>query len=260
MDDVSQYAQERYEEPIEGNDIATEIKKAFFSYCRMIVPPDFTKYEEKIGYCYIYIRNMAELLYKNKVPVPIFSVEPDELDAGIDKEVIDAMCEDIEDFCINWTDDNNVDVNIKAMDILKKAFPDAPLITNIMGIAVGLPDEDETDNAENEEDKKIHEEIEKMNAEIRENQIKQAVIMQAYIKEIKKQNFPINAKEMILNYFKEASKNSDKAWDILTTTPAYFSPIYTDKLLKSGIKEKDIPSEAKKANQKIATFLKNLKV
>ena len=260
MEDVSQYAQERYAEPIADNDIATEIKKAFFSYCRMIAPPDFTKYEEKVGYCYIFIRNMAELLYKNNVPVPIFSVEPDELDAGIDDEVIDAMCEDIEDFCVNWTDDVNVDANIKAMGILKKAYPDAPLITNIMGIAVGLPDEDENDAAENEEDKKINAEIEKMNAEIRENQIKQAVIMQAYIKEVRKQNFPINAKEMILNYFKEASRNPDEAWKTLTSTPAYFSPIDTDQLMKNGVKEKDVPKEAKKANDKIAEFLKNLKV
>jgi len=226
----------------------------------MVMPPDFTKYEEKVGYCYIFIRNMVELLYKNKVPVPVFSVEPDELDAGIDNEVVDAMCEDIEDFCINWTDEDNAEVNARAMPILKKAFPDAPLITNIMGIAVGLPDEEETPPPENEEDARLNAEIEKLNAEIRENQIKQAVIMQAYIKEIKKQNFPINVKEMVLNYFKEAARNPDKAWETLTSMPAYFSPIDTDKLLKSGIKEKNIPEEAKKANQKIAAFLKDLKV
>lgn len=259
---LSSYAKNRYEQEIPDNDIASEIKKAFFSYCDMVAPPEFSEYVDKIGYCYIFVRNMAELLYKNKVPVPIFSVEPEELDEGIDKELIEAMCEDIEDFSVSWTDDDNAEINAKAMGLLKKAFPDAPLITNIMGIAVGLPDVDEDSEPDSETnmDPKTAAEVKRLNDELREYRIKQAVILQAYIKEVKRQNFPIDAKTLILNYFKEASRNPDLAWTNLTTYPAYFSPIQTDKMLKNGIKEKDIPAEAKKINKVIGDFMKNLKI
>ncbi|OPZ79052.1 MAG: hypothetical protein BWY78_00269 [Alphaproteobacteria bacterium ADurb.Bin438] len=262
---ISDYAKIKFEKEIDDNEIADEIKKAFFSYCSMNAPEEFQEYHEKLGYCYIFTRTLAEFLYQNDFNSPVFSLEASDLDEGIDEQIIDIMCQDMDDFCTSWTNDDIAESNMKAIPLLKKAFPNAPLITNILGIAVGLPDDDpdiETPKKEDNMDayeKRLIDEIEESNRKIRENRIKQAIVMQAYIKEVKKKKFPIDEKMLILNYFKEATRNPKIAWENFITSPAFFSPIQIEKLIAKGIKEKDIPEAAKKANKEIGDFLKTMK-
>lgn len=73
---------------------------------------------------------------------------------------------------------------------------------------------------------------------------------------IQAENFHVDAKALLKNYFKMARRDSQEAWRILTTNPAYFSPIVArdqnDKKVLS-------PARATAENTRLAHFLKTLK-
>ncbi|MDY6407167.1 MAG: hypothetical protein SPL08_00490 [Pseudomonadota bacterium] len=73
---------------------------------------------------------------------------------------------------------------------------------------------------------------------------------------IERAKFHVNAKALIRNYFKMMKKDPKMAWEVLTTNPAYFSPIITK---DSNGKEILTPAKATEENQKLARFLKDLK-
>ena len=76
-------------------------------------------------------------------------------------------------------------------------------------------------------------------------------------KKIKDADFPVDAHALLLNYINMARKQPEQAWDLLTTTPAYFSPIITtDEKGKTVIS----PAKGKQLNNDLAQFLKNLTV
>ena len=76
-------------------------------------------------------------------------------------------------------------------------------------------------------------------------------------KKIKDAGFPLDAHALLLNYVNMAYRQPEQAWDILTTTPAYFSPIVTtDEKGKTVIS----PAKGKQINADLAEFLKNMKI
>lgn len=81
-----------------------------------------------------------------------------------------------------------------------------------------------------------------------------------YIEKIKAQDFPINEEQLVKNYFKTARKDEEGAFTALITSPAIFSPILHNKMKAKffGI-IKPKPQDGIKINQKIGSFLKNLK-
>jgi len=81
-------------------------------------------------------------------------------------------------------------------------------------------------------------------------------LVQYYAEKIGKEKFRVDAKALIRNYFKMMKRDAKKAWEVLITNPAYFSPIQTRD--KDG-KEVLTPAKAIEENRDLAHFLKNLK-
>lgn len=84
---------------------------------------------------------------------------------------------------------------------------------------------------------------------------------QTFIEKIMEKNFPIDAKNLINNYFRVAQKDAEGSFEALTKNPATFSPIQVEKISPKffGL-IKVTPEDGIKANQKIGKFIKNLKV
>ena len=82
-----------------------------------------------------------------------------------------------------------------------------------------------------------------------------------FIEKLKEKNFPIDADKLINNYFRAAQKDPDGSFEALTKNPAMFSPIQFEKMHPKffGL-IKVTPEDGIKANQKIGTFIKKLKV
>lgn len=89
---------------------------------------------------------------------------------------------------------------------------------------------------------------------IQERQIEDLVYY--YAEKIEKEKFHIDAKALIRNYFKMIKKDPKMAWEVLTTNPAYFSPMKTKDENGKVILP---PDKALAENQKLARFLKDLK-
>lgn len=82
-----------------------------------------------------------------------------------------------------------------------------------------------------------------------------------FIEKLKEKNFPIDADNLINNYFRAAQKDPDGSFEALTKNPAMFSPIQFEKMHPRffGL-IKVTPEDGVKANQKIGTYIKKLKV
>ncbi len=84
---------------------------------------------------------------------------------------------------------------------------------------------------------------------------------QMFIEKLQEKNFPIDAKNLINNYFRAAQKDPDGSFEALVKNPAMFSPIQVEKIRPKffGL-IKVTPEDGIKTNQKIGKFVKNLKV
>lgn len=84
---------------------------------------------------------------------------------------------------------------------------------------------------------------------------------QMFIEKLKEKDFPIDANNLINNYFRVAQKDADGSFEALTKNPATFSPIQVEKIRPKffGL-IKVTPEDGIKANQKIGKFIKKLKV
>jgi hypothetical protein len=100
----------------------------------------------------------------------------------------------------------------------------------------------------------------KIREEYNEMKYMREKVIETYVELIEKNNFPVDARKLMTNYLRAASKSPEKAYETLTTNPAMFSPILVDKMPRRllGLL-KPSPSDAKKMNKKIAKFLKKAK-
>ena len=92
--------------------------------------------------------------------------------------------------------------------------------------------------------------------EIAEHEAREEEIINHYAAKITKEKFHVDAVALIRNYMKMLRKDKKEAWRILTTNPAYFSPI---KVMDDNGKKVLSPSQAISENDKLAKFLKSLK-
>jgi hypothetical protein len=85
-------------------------------------------------------------------------------------------------------------------------------------------------------------------------------VINTYVEKLEKHKFPIDARKLMTNYLKAASKAPQKAFQTLTSNPAMFAPIEIDKMPKKlfGL-IKPSPKDARNMNKKIARFLKKAK-
>ena len=82
-----------------------------------------------------------------------------------------------------------------------------------------------------------------------------------FIAKLKEKNFPIDVEKLMNNYFRAAKKDPDSSFEALTKNPAMFAPIQMEKIKPKffGL-IKVTPEDGIKANQKIGSFIKKLKV
>ena len=82
-------------------------------------------------------------------------------------------------------------------------------------------------------------------------------IISSFLQKMKKKNYPVDAKRLITNYWKMCGQDAEKAWNILTTNPAFFAPIITvDEKGKTVIS----PKKASAINNELANFLKKMTI
>lgn len=81
---------------------------------------------------------------------------------------------------------------------------------------------------------------------------------------IEKEGFPVDGRKLIKNYLSSYRINAKKAYETLTTNPAFFSPIIFKKKRKGlfGLfsKSSGNPEDGIKINRDLAAFLKKMKL
>ncbi|MBQ7413217.1 MAG: hypothetical protein IJV07_02970 [Alphaproteobacteria bacterium] len=88
----------------------------------------------------------------------------------------------------------------------------------------------------------------------RERRVEQ--IVNHFAAKIAEEKFHVDGQSLIRNYLKMMRQDAKKAWEVLTTNPAYFSPIVahddSDKVVLS-------PAQATEENARLAHFLKEVR-
>ena len=108
-----------------------------------------------------------------------------------------------------------------------------------------------------EEEKNLLKEVKETLKDVMLVEAQEKKAIQAFAAKIKEAGFKVNAEQLVTNYFKMVKKNKEEAWSVLISNPALFSPI----LVKD---EKGVvrltPDQAREENNKLAKFLKRLKL
>lgn len=108
-----------------------------------------------------------------------------------------------------------------------------------------------------EEEKVLLEESKDAMLEICQAEHVEKEIIKTFAEKIKKAGFRVNAEKLIANYLKMRKQDAKQAWSVLTTNPAFFSPI----IVKDEMGVVRLSKEAAlDENKKLAKFLKGLKV
>lgn len=108
-----------------------------------------------------------------------------------------------------------------------------------------------------EEEKVLLEESKETMREIYQHEHVEKEIIKTFAEKIKKAGFRVNAEKLIANYLKMRRQDAKQAWAVLTTNPAFFSPIN----VKDEMGVVRLSKEAAiDENKKLAKFLKGLKV
>lgn len=138
--------------------------------------------------------------------------------------------------------------------IVKDAYQEQPFWQNLLFDYLNLTlDVEEARLKKEGED--LQDELEYALYKLQEKQSEQEELIDLYAKKIKDAGFQVDAHNLIKNYFKMLKRDKDEAWKVLTTNPAYFSPIIT----QDGEKQILTPAKAIDENKRLAAFLKGLK-
>ena len=108
-----------------------------------------------------------------------------------------------------------------------------------------------------EEEKLLLKESKETMREIYQQEHIEKEIIKAFAEKIKKAGFRVNAEKLIANYLKMRRQDAKQAWSVLTTNPAFFSPINVKDEMGVVRLSKEAAIEE---NKKLAKFLKGLKV
>ena len=93
--------------------------------------------------------------------------------------------------------------------------------------------------------------------QIQQQEANEKATIIAYAKPLKEQGFAIDGEKMMKNYLNMCRQDSQKAWDILISNPAWFSPIITHNSNGDLVLT---PTQAIEENKKIGKFLKKLSI
>jgi len=107
-----------------------------------------------------------------------------------------------------------------------------------------------------QEGKELYDKLTLLSFQIKSKENEADDIIAHFAQKIEAEHFHVDASSLLRNYFKMAKRSKDEAWGMLTTNPAYFSPIITrDEMGKEILS----PDQAINENKRLAGFLKGLK-
>lgn len=92
--------------------------------------------------------------------------------------------------------------------------------------------------------------------DIQEYKSKKTAIIQSFSKAIDVKGYPINSRRLVVNYLKMSKYDDKKAWETITTNPAFFAPL---EVVDENGKRLMSVSDAKKLNKEIGGYIKKLK-
>lgn len=183
-------------------------------------------------------------------PPPDFSLTPEELEQNPDEEV---MMQDLVDTACSLLEVEEPDPEALSASLDQK-YPSPTsfwrlLLTEVIGL-IDPSKRPRLDGTLLAEGKQVLKQLNNYLAD-------RDAIIAACEEKIKSAHFPVDAHALLLNYINMAAHQPEQAWDLLTTTPAYFSPIIT-----TDDKGKTIISaeKGKRWNDELAQFLKHLTI
>ncbi len=108
-----------------------------------------------------------------------------------------------------------------------------------------------------EEEEALLEESKRLMLEIYQHEVVEKAIVDTFAAKIQKAGFKVDAKKLVRNYLKMKKQDAKHAWIMLTTNPAFFSPIIVKDAMGVVVVSKE---DAINENKRLAKFLKGLKV
>jgi len=91
---------------------------------------------------------------------------------------------------------------------------------------------------------------------LRDFQRRRKEIIDSFASKLAREKFPVNAERLFKNYLNMADLDAEEAWKVLTTNPAFFSPIITED--ENGNRILSV-ADAKEINKKMGNFIKKMK-
>lgn len=156
-------------------------------------------------------------------------------------------------YLMGHTDIQKISFN-EQVKIVKNAYQEQPFWQKLLFDYLNLTlDVEEARLKKEGED--LQDELEYALYKLQEKQSEQEELVNSYAQKIREAGFHVDANNLIQNYFKMLKRDKDEAWKVLTTNPAYFSPIIT----QNGEKQILSPAKAIDENKRLAVFLKGLK-
>lgn len=150
---------------------------------------------------------------------------------------------------------DNIEVK-KALTIIETNYSNQPFWKELIINYLSFANKEEAEHLAIKAQKAKEKALEVLQ-QIQQQEADEKATIAAYATPIKEQGFAIDGERMMQNYFNMCRKDQEKAWEILITNPAWFSPIITTN--KDGTPALT-PEQAIEENKKIGKFLKKLSI
>ncbi|MBP5160747.1 MAG: hypothetical protein ILP11_01700 [Alphaproteobacteria bacterium] len=199
------------------------------------------------------ITSLYKALWENQdliEPPPDFSLTLEEVEQDPDEEV---MMQDLVDTACSLLEVEDPNPEAMAASLDKKYPSPTSFWRLLLGEVIGLMDPTKRPRLDGTLLAEGKQALKQLNNYLADRD----AIIAACEEKIKAAKFPVDAHALLLNYINMAAHQPDKAWELLTTTPAYFSPIITTDEKGKTIISAD---KGKRWNDELAQFLKNLTI
>ncbi|MBR6412902.1 MAG: hypothetical protein IKS41_07085 [Alphaproteobacteria bacterium] len=204
------------------------------------------------------IFQMYQRFYAQKAVLsaaPVLSINPNEMGvAEFPTEKALTEMEAVAAYLMGLSSLKNISFD-KQIKIVKESYEGQDFWQNLLYDFLELRLDVEESHIK-EEDEEISDKLKEILYDLKMQERNIEDLVQYYTEKIEKEKFHVDAKALIRNYFKMFKKDQKTAWQVLTTNPAFFSPI---KARDASGKEILSPAKAIAENQKLAQFLKGLK-
>jgi hypothetical protein len=203
--------------------------------------------------------NIYQSLYAQRTiltEAPALTIDISALSANtMDYNAIRKETSAVISYLMGVRDIDKVEVK-NALIIVEQNYANQPFWKNLILEYLSFANKEEREQLI-EKAQKAREKAMEILEQIQQQEANENATIQAYAAPLKEQGFAINGEKMMQNYFNMCRKDPKKAWEILISNPAWFSPIITTNQNGDTILT---PEQAIEENKKIGKFLKKLSV